>query len=393
MSSAGRLTHRTIAALAPVAGTQYVRWDRTLPGFGVRVSPAGAKTFFCKYRLKSGRVRWGTIGRVGAVTLEKARRRAQAMIGEAAEGDDPLKVADAARGALTLSTVADRFLEHIEAHKKPPTVRLYRLAINAQIRPRLGTIAIADVTDDDVFKLHHRLKATPVLANRTVAVLSSLMSWCTKMRGGRPNPCLGIKKYPEQKRKRYLNHDEYARLGAALRASSLSPGIRTAIELLLLTGARPAEIASLQWAHVDLARGAFDLPDSKTGAKTIHLPPAAVRLLKKWPRFARSPYVFPGTGRRMKSVHVHGTTLAHAWASLRTVAGLEDVRLYDAARHSYASVAISDHDLTLAQIGGQLGHSQPATTARYAHLHDTAARMNAVAVGATIEKALKRKAR
>jgi site-specific recombinase XerD len=79
---------------------------------------------------------------------------------------------------------------------------------------------------------------------------------------------------------------------------------------------------------------------------------------------------------------------------LRTAAKLDpDVRLYDAVRHSYASVGLSQHGLSLAQIGQQLGHAQPATTSRYAHLHDDVAKRNAATIGGSIAKALKRRAR
>jgi integrase len=130
------------------------------------------------------------------------------------------------------------------------------------------------------------------------------------------------------------------------------------------------------------------LPDSKTGEKTIHLSPAAVRLLKHWPRWASSDFVFPGTRRGVVGAHLHSSTLSHAWDVLRTLAQLPDVRLYDACRHSFASVALSKHGLSLAAIGEQLGHSQPATTARYAHLHDEIARANAIKIGRTIAVAL-----
>ena len=64
------LTKSTIEALQPKPGVQYVEWDTDVRGFGVRVSPAGAKTFILKYRLTTGRVRWKTIGRVGALALD-----------------------------------------------------------------------------------------------------------------------------------------------------------------------------------------------------------------------------------------------------------------------------------------------------------------------------------
>jgi integrase len=396
MSSARHLLQRAIDALAPIPGRRYVRWD-TVPGFGVRVA-ADAKTFIYKYRLPSGRVRWATLGRVGAISLEKARKTAQVMSGVVAAGQDPQRAKDTARDAVSVATVATRFLdEYVIPRKKPSTVRLYRLVIDAHLVPRLGHVPIAEVSHADAVKLHDGLRATPILANRVLAVLSKLLAWSMTAGRARPagaNPCRGVEKFEERRRKRYLDADEYARLGRALRSATIMPGPRTAIELLLLTGCRPTEIATLQWAHVDLPGAALHLPDSKTGAKVVHLSPPAVTRLKRWPRFATSPYVFPGNGRGAQpGAHMHASTLAHVWADLRTLAKLENVRLYDACRHSFASVAVSQHGLSLAAIGEQLGHSQPATTARYAHLHDDVAKQNATAIGNTIAASLKRRTR
>jgi integrase len=393
--SVGRLNQRAIDALQPQAGAQYVEWDASIPGFGVRVSPAGTKTFILKYRLKSGRVRWKTIGRVDDLTLAQARGHAIDDRGIVARGKDPSAENDRARGAVTVADAAARFLaEYVEPDRAASTLRSYKQAIDSYIRPWLGAIPLIDLTAADVEKLHHRLRSTPYVANRAVAILSKLCSW-SKIQ---PNPCKGIDLYTEKKRERYLNRDEYAKLGKALRAGrktgAYASAALTGIELLLLTGCRPNEIASLQWAFVDLSRGVIRLPESKTGEKSIFLSKPAVALLKRWPRFAESPFVFPGNGRRQKGEHMHASTLTHTFQALREAAGLDaDLRLYDACRHSYASVAISDHGLSLAQIGEQLGHSQADTTKRYAHLHDSVARENANAIGGTIAAALKRRSR
>jgi integrase len=396
--SAGHLTERTIAALQPLPGAQFVCWDTVLKGFGVRVSPSGVKTFTLKYRLSSGRVRWKTLGRVGAIALDQARRYAKDDIGIVARGGDPLAPKDAARDAFTVEPAARRFLDdYVIPRKKKPTIRQYTQIIEKHLIPRLGNMPIAHVTAEDAVKLHDRLRATPTQANRVLAVLSKLLAWSmtkARCRPAGPNPCVGLEKYEERRRKRYLDADEYSRLGAALRTFPMSPGPRCAIELLLLTGARPDEIVSLKWTYVDLVGAALHLPDSKTGEKTIHLSPAALNLLQRWPRFAHSPpYVFPGTGTRVRGAHLNASTLSHIWADLRVVAQLEDVRLYDACRHSFASVAMSQHGLSLAQIGEQLGHSQPATTQRYAHLHEDVAKRNATAIGGTIDAALRRRPR
>jgi integrase len=394
-----RLTERRIEALRPEPGAQFVVWDGALPGFGVRVSPAGARAFVLKYRLPSGRVRWKTLGRVGAIALTKARRDAKDDIGRVARGEDPLETRDGARQAVTLGDAADRFLEdHVDARRKPATQRLYRLVIDGHLRPRFGTTAIADLNTDDIVKLHHRLRSTPYLANRVVAVTSKLMNWAAtagyRGKGPHVNPCDGIEKFREAPRKRYLTAAELKRLGAALRVGkrrhAITPSALVAIRLLLFTGARVSEILSLQWPHVDLRRGALNLPDSKTGAKVVLLSQPAVDVLKEWPRHAGTPFVFPGEGHGTRKGQ-HRVSLVDAWAWIRARAKIADVRLHD-LRHSYASVAASSGQ-SLPMIGALLGHAQAATTQRYAHLMIDPLRAASDATAATIAAGLSRKPR
>jgi len=391
------LTARRIDDLQPHLGKQYIVWDAQLIGFGVRVSPGGTKTFLFVYRTVGGRQRWKTLGRVGSISLEQARKLAQVDAGVVASRQDPLQQTDAARGAFTLEKVAALWMtDHVRARRKPRTAASYQQALDTHILPLLGRVPLADVSQADAIRLHEALRHTPVQANRVVRTLSSLLTW--SMRGnGRyrplgPNPCFGIELYPETARTRYLTDAEYARIGRVLKTAAITPAIKTALRLVLLTGARPLEIASLDWTFVDLPQHALNLPESKTGKKTIFLSPAAVALLKRWPRHAHSPYVFPGGGTngQGEGTHLHPSTLTHAWDELRRTIGLEDVRLYD-SRHSYASVAASVHGLSLPQIGKQLGHTQPSTTQRYAHLTDTAARAHAAQIGETIATALKRR--
>lgn len=394
-----RLTATTVADLQPRPGVQFTAWDVEPTGFGVRVS-AKAKSFVFKFRTKAGRVRWATLGRVGDVTLDAARDRAFTMRGQVADGKDPLREIDASRGAVTVAQAMTGYLEHVEAKRKPRTHAAYKQIIDSVIVPRLGSLPILELGSDDVVRLHHTLRATPVHANRTIAVLSACLAWCVrvKLRPAGPNPCEGVERYREAKRRRYLTADEYARVGKALRATrkagTIASAPLTAIELLLFTGARPAEITALEWDHVRLANGVLALPDSKTGFKVIHLSPPAVKLLKKWPRWAKSDFVFPGRRHGIAGDHMHGSTLSHVWADIRRAAKLgDDVRLYDAVRHSFASVGLSQHKLSLAQIGQQLGHAQPATTSRYSHLHDDVAKRHAAMIGGSIAKALQRKVR
>jgi integrase len=387
----GRLTIRGLAALEPQPRRYYV-WDGGIPGFGVRVTERGVKAFVLTYRLKSGRPRLATLGRVGKITLDKARELARSYLGTLAGGEDPLRRIDLARTAPTLGDVADRFLkDHVTTRCKPATLRLYQLAINRHLRPALGAVAIVDVSPADMLRLHHRLRATPYIANRVLAVCSKLMNWA-EQHGYRPtnaNPCRGVQKFREESRRRYLTPRELQRLGTALRIAekweSMSPIAVTAIRLLLLTGARVSEILTLRWRDVNLARGELQLADSKTGRKTIVLNPPAVAILKAWSKHAGSPYVFPGEGRGSRKGQ-HRVNLTDAWAWIRKRARLQDVRLHD-LRHSFASVAVSGGQ-TLPVIGALLGHTQAATTQRYAHLMDDPLRAASNATGAAIAAAL-----
>ena len=195
------------------------------------------------------------------------------------------------------------------------------------------------------------------------------------------NPCRHVKKYREDKRERYLTREELQRLGASLsdaeRMKTESPFAIAAVGLLILTGARLTEILTLEWDHVDFENQVLRLPDSKTGAKLIYLNDAAIGLLRTMPTMAGNPFVVAGA-----KPGAHLVNLQKPWRRIRSAAQLYDVRIHD-LRHSFASVAAGT-GMSLPMIGKLLGHTQPATTARYAHLADDPIRVAANAVGTEI---------
>jgi integrase len=154
-----------------------------------------------------------------------------------------------------------------------------------------------------------------------------------------------------------------------------------AIRLLVFTGARLNEVLTARWDWLDIPAGELRLPDSKTGAKVIHLNPPALAVLAALPRAAGNPFLIVGgkAGR-------HLVNLEKPWRRVRKAALLNDVRLHD-LRHSFASVGAAG-GLSLPLIGGLLGHSQPATTARYAHLAADPLKAASAAVARQIEAAM-----
>jgi integrase len=334
----------------------------------VRCRPSGAKYYVLKLRI-GGRQRWLTIGRHGSPwTPDSARREAKRLLGFKAAGSDPATERDRHKGGATVAELADRFLrEHVAQHCKLRTAEDYERAVERYIKPTLGHHRIGDVTRADVVSFHHRHRNHPYQANRSLAVLSKMLNlaeaWGLRTDGS--NPCRHVKKYHEHKRERYLTTLELQRLGTALTNAQAqqteSPFVTAAIGLLVLTGARLSEILTLRWDYVDLAGAVLRLPFSKTGAKLVYLNDAAIRLLQTMPRMAGNPYVIAGNKAGSRLIN-----LQKPWRRLRALAGLNDVRIHD-LRHSYASVA-AGAGMSLPIIGKLLGHTQPATTQRYAHL-------------------------
>jgi integrase len=138
----------------------------------------------------------------------------------------------------------------------------------------------------------------------------------------------------------------------------------------------------LRWEYVDLPSGRLRLPTSKTGRKVIHLNgPAHDVLVDLRRRATGSAWVIEGAKQGSPLVNIR-----KPWYRIRKAANLPDVRLHD-LRHSFASVAVAG-GLSLPMIGALLGHTQPATTARYAHLAADPLRAAAETIGARLQVAM-----
>jgi integrase len=385
-----KLTKRVVDA-ADIKETEHFIWDGELPGFGLRVLPSGRKRYVVQYRA-GRRSRRISLGPSSVLTCEQARTRAIGIIAATRNGEDPAAKRDAERRAITVKELGDRFdREHIALRLKASTAKGYRRMLERVVIPALGRHRVTEVTRADVAKIHHDLRHIPYDANRSLEIISKMFN-LAEMWGLRPdgsNPRKHIKKYPEEKRERFLSPAELRRVGEVLREMEgegieLPPSIAAA-RLLILTGCRLGEIMTLQWEHVDILGKALRLPDSKTGAKVVHLGQPAVEILEKIERVEGNPWVIVGTkpGARL-------TDLQPFWQRVRARAGLKDVRIHD-LRHTFASTAVAAGQ-GLPMIGKLLGHTQVQTTARYAHLAADPVKVAADNVAAEISACLNRAA-
>ena len=361
-----KLTKRVVDK-AEIRATEYFIWDDDIPGLGLRVLPSGRKGYVVQYRA-GRRSRRMSLAPSTVLTCEQARTRAITVIAAARNGEDPAAERDAGRKAITVKELAERFdREHISLRVKPSTAKEYRRNLERFILPALGRLTVTSITRADVAKFHHDLRHIPYQANRCLEVISKMFSlaelWGLRQDGS--NPRKHIKKYPEEKRERFLSAAELRRVGEVLREMEVEGVELTsailAVRLLILTGCRLNEIMTLKWEYVDFTDKVLRLPDSKTGAKVIHLGQPAIELLTTAERIHNNPWIINGTleGKRLSD-------LQPFWQRVRARAGLKDARIHD-LRHTFASTALAAGQ-GLPMIGKLLGHTQVQTTARYAHL-------------------------
>lgn len=348
-----------------------VVWDDSLPGFGLRAKTTGVKTFIVQYRNSNGRSRRVSLGALGKVTLDQARKHAVKLMGQIAAGGDPAEDRRVRLHSETVGQLADAYMrEHCAGRCKPRTIEGNAWFIEKLIKPRIGSRKLIDLKPADISRLHTDMRETPYNANRCLALLRAMLNcaerWEMIPRGS--NPASVIEHYPERKRERFLSEEELKRLFTVLVALEAERSVTiyeaAAIRLLIYTGCRLSEITTLEWSSVDLPNARIIFEKHKTdrhGAKAIPLNAPTLELLTNLPHEPGNPFVIAGYNPGK-----HLINLQKPWRRVRKAAGLEDVRIHD-LRHSFASFAVGA-GVPLALIGGLLGHRSVQTTARYAHI-------------------------
>ncbi len=409
-----KLTKRVIEALEP-RGQAYVLWDTEIRGFGVRVLPSGTMTFFLKYVLH-GRQAWANLGRFREVTVDQARKLADTHRGSIAQGEAPVPLQSTPKASPIVSDLIARFMEeHVEAKRAEGTQRGYRRILTQCVEPVLGKMLVRDVTSAETSHLHNKMKATPRQANLALSILRKMFT-CAELWNLRPpmtNPCIGIERYPETKRERYLSLNELLALGEVLddcqRDLTEPLSALLGIRLILLTGARHNEVMKLRWRQVDLDGMVLKLASTehksgtKTGGKLITLNEEAIKVLKAVQPVLGNPYVFPG-----KKVGGYFVGLQHVWERIRArvdaresaavkartknsqdTLSIKDVRIHD-LRHTFASHAVIN-GADIKMVATLLGHVQLSSAHRYAHLSQEARRLSSNVIGGVIGPLITRK--
>lgn len=272
--------------------------DSKLTGFAVRVRRRAdgslSKLFFVFQELPGAdgkrRRRKIAIGDHSTFPAEMARAEAQAMLQAIKAGDDPAAARAQKKAQPLFEDLVDDFEKVHIAEKAPGTQKDYRGRIRRVLLPEFKGRRVADITSEMVRALVRKKKANPIDANRSLAVLSKMMSRAIEL-GMRPdNPCSKIGRNKETVRERWLDEHD---LPAFLKALAAFEGPHAdCIRFLTITGWRVSEARSLTWDMVDLPRLLVRLPMTKTGASVRALATDAATIIDG--QGHRTGFVFSG---------------------------------------------------------------------------------------------------
>lgn len=300
-----RLTKTTVDALqAPTDRDQAFYRDGQLKGFAVRVTASGVKSFIVE-KLVNGKVRRMTIGRYGEITVEQARREAQKLLGKIATGIDPRPEQQAAQ--LQSLTLTEVFQDYTKARKdlKPKTLYDYQNVLNRAFADWKNK-PLLSITKDKVAKLHSNLgeakgEAYANLAMRLLRALFNFAAGQYEDAQGKSfiteNPVKRLSQtrawYRVQRRQTYIkSHELAAWYQGVMKLQNTT--LRDYLLLVLFTGLRRNEAASLRWNNVDLKARTLKVTNTKNHQD--HILPLSnflYDLLSRRYEKNASEYVFP----------------------------------------------------------------------------------------------------
>jgi integrase len=293
-----KLTVKETPALTlPSGKSDHVFWDEELPGFGLRLRAGGSRVWVFQYAIGEKQRRmtlgaatkesFGTVkDRDGHVLKLGIRDQMAQLHAKVKLGQDPAsdKTEGRKRASETFEAVSARFLAFQTGELRPGSYRQVERHIAHLAKPLHG-LQFAAIDRRTVAALIADVKEASgaVTANRTASTLSYLYRWAMGQGFAEANPLIAIPKFSEQARERVLNNDELRLIWNTTEEDHYGAIVR----LLVLTGQRADEIASLRWSEI--GEDAITLPSSRTKNKRQHSIPLsgpALDILKAQPRRA-----------------------------------------------------------------------------------------------------------
>lgn len=296
----GTISKRAVDALKATGKTHYL-WDNDPIGFGVRVTPAGAKSFIYQFRMggRGSPVRREIIGRVEKIAPEKARERAHELAHLARVGTDPIEKKKADRKAKTEAKLTAEQLafdaycqRYLDQRVKPEGLASYgniEMVFRLHAIPALRATPLPDLTKRNMVAVLDRIPATSFGLKRSAfAILNRMMNWAVARGDISANPMFGMKRpSAAPSRDRVLDDDELATIWHA--AGKLRAPLGAFYRVLMMTGQRREEVAGMSWAELDRPTAIWTIPASRAKNGSAHLVPLAPAVVEEldWLALAR----------------------------------------------------------------------------------------------------------
>jgi integrase len=359
-----KLTDTRVHAMR-AEGSVYRVWDSVVPGFLVRVTPAGAKAYCVAFQRTDGQKVNVTIGDAKVWKVEAAREKAAELRKLHEQGKDARAHHQGERAPQDLAALVKVW----EADYKPSLKDSTRSACASRVKiltKFLGSRLVKDLSLADVKALHRKIlnrdegEKHVVNANRVVAMLSRLLTIAEK-EGWRPmgtNPCRQFEKPSEQSRDRIFSSEELAKLETGIRGlvkvKNLDPQAGDLFRFLALSGLRKGEALGLRFADVDLDRGLMRFEDHKTaeksGVKVLPLNSHLKVIIKRNAALRLGPFIFSGWVDNGPIVGV-----GKMWDRLLVAAGVADITPHDLRRTFMTTCTELGYPMTIGD--ALLGHS------------------------------------
>lgn len=276
------LTDLAVRKLTIPERGQTTYYDKSLKGFGVRVSPGGTKTFVLVHGKKRKRT---SLGRYGVISLANARKKAKGIL-----YDETLNPNQAP--SLSFSEALTRYLDvHCEPRLKPRTYKENKWLLERHFLPDLSDTELKDITPHDVTPILDGLLETPSLANHAFTALRTFLRWCVSRSYIPYDPIAGLRKPAKTvSRDRVLSDEE---LTAVLKAAAEQGRYGQIIISLALLGQRAGQIAKLHNDYIDKKKKLIRWPGEAMKNNKEHIIPYGrwfAKILKEQPS---EGFVFP----------------------------------------------------------------------------------------------------
>lgn len=362
-----KLTNSVIKSLV-VTGKDYDVRDTEVTGFHVRVTKAGTKIFRFQYRNAVKKRETVGLGRVGLLTVDEARKMARDLFVRVKSGEDPVaerrrKIAACKMGDLWELYRRERLL----TKNRPRTVAEYERNWKTHLAPLLADSRVEEVTRKQIYEVRSSMAHIPTTANRALALLSVMFNFAIQRDICAANPVKGVEKFPENVREDIFTDEEIERIVRAVMNDS-EVWSRSAMMLLISTGARLSEVLGAEWSELNLDPVAptWRIPSARMKGKKPHtypLSPRMAEMLLEWKVTATlmsMRWVFPnakGTGPKDK--------LQKQWKRIKLAAGITHGSLHT-FRHAYLT-RLAMSGASAFDIKNIAGHADIATSDRYVH--------------------------